>query len=279
MEKILLAVNAAGVNVNALDFACYIARLTRSKLTGVFLEGEPELEKKAAGSVSGKVLANTMAEENASGGCGPKTLCEDPIRFFKEACANRNVSCNVHLDRNVPVHEIISESRFADLLVIAPDTSFEKHGEAIPTRFVKDVLTYSECPVIVAPKDFNAIDEIVFTYDGSASSVFAIKQFTYLFPGLEEKKATVLHVNEHNDWAEGEKRKIGELLKPHYSIINFRHLHGKAKDELFGYLLGKENLFVVMGAFGRNMLSRLLRSSNAELIIKAVDLPVFVTHF
>ena len=278
MEKILLAVNPACIDMNALDFACYIARLTRSKLTGVFLEGEPELEKMVAKRVPSAMSSNAVEKENAVCTTGSKTLCEEPLRFFKEACANRTVSCNVHRDRSVPVYEIIGESRFADLLIVSAETSFEKHGETMPTRFVKDVLTYAECPVIVAPRDFNAIDEIVFTYDGSASSVFAIKQFTYLFPGLDDKKATVLHVNEHNNWDTGEKKKIGELLKPHYSIINFRHLQGKPKDELFGYLLGQENLFVVMGAFGRNMVSRLLRSSNAELILKAVDLPVFITH-
>ena len=39
MEKILLAMDALNLNMNAIDFACYVAKLTRSRLTGVFLEG------------------------------------------------------------------------------------------------------------------------------------------------------------------------------------------------------------------------------------------------
>lgn len=38
MEKILLAIDAVNPDTNGLDFACYLGRLTRSKITGVFLE-------------------------------------------------------------------------------------------------------------------------------------------------------------------------------------------------------------------------------------------------
>ena len=38
MQKILLAINPAQLNINTIDFACYIAKLTRSQLTAIFLE-------------------------------------------------------------------------------------------------------------------------------------------------------------------------------------------------------------------------------------------------
>ncbi|MBO9201579.1 MULTISPECIES: hypothetical protein [Niastella] len=49
-------------------------------------------------------------------------------------------------------------------------------------------------------------------------------------------------------------------------------------DELFGYLPEKKNVFVVMGAFERNMLSGLFRASTAEIIIKTINVPVFIAH-
>jgi len=36
MEKILLALDAHQLETNTIDFACFIAKLTGSKLTGVF---------------------------------------------------------------------------------------------------------------------------------------------------------------------------------------------------------------------------------------------------
>ena len=47
MAEILLAMDGYKQNTYAIDFACYLARLTHSRLTGVFLEGTPE------GSVQG----------------------------------------------------------------------------------------------------------------------------------------------------------------------------------------------------------------------------------
>ena len=54
MEKILLAVDAINPDNNSLEFACYLGRLTKSKITGVFLENLPIEER----PLLKKVLAN-----------------------------------------------------------------------------------------------------------------------------------------------------------------------------------------------------------------------------
>lgn len=251
MKKVLVAIDAGQININELDFACFIAKLTHSKLIGVFFENDETLGEK---------------------------LFDENISLFREACNNRGANCSIHLDRGIPVSDIIKESRFAELLIIDPGMSFKGKKEEVPTGFIKEVLTRSECPVVLAPFNFYGIDEILFAYDGSASSVFAIKQFTYLFPELTDKKVTILQINEKEDELLIEKDKIGELLQMHYSSIGFHMLHGKASDELFGYLLGKKNIFVVMGAFGRGMLSGFFKHSTAELVVKTMNLPVFIAH-
>lgn len=279
MEKILLALNADRINAKTIDFACYIAGLTGSKLTGILLEDlalhEPTgIQPELVTAYAGTFVAADVAAYRRKGVAG-----DYAASFFTKACAAKNIRCEVHRNSYRPVYDIIAESRFADLLIIDAGISFEKYEELMPTGFVKDVLYYAECPVIVSPENFSSIDEIIFTYDGSASSVFAIKQFTYLFPGLDEKTATVLHVSGGEDWPVNERKLISEWLQPHYSVINFRLLQGKPRHELPAYLGGKKNVMVVMGAFGRDVVSRLIRSSHAEPILKATDLPVFITHY
>ena len=130
-------------------------------------------------------------------------MIEQNILSYKEAAANRGVNFILHRDRGIPAYELIEESRYADMIVLDGATSFNKQFEGTPTNFIKDVLKSTECPVVIAPENFEAIDEIIFTYDGSASSVFAIKQFTYLFPQLHDKKINVVHIN---DTGEMERR-------------------------------------------------------------------------
>ena len=99
-----------------------------------------------------------------------------------------------------------------------------------------------------------------------------------MFPELNNRKVLVLEVCEGEDHVVTAKEKLSAWLHNNYTDINYLVLHGKPKDELFGYLLEKENMLVVMGSFGRPMLSSLFSKSNAELLLKVVNLPFFIIH-
>lgn len=266
-----MAIDASQINMNTVDFACYIAKLTHSKLTGVFLDNGEKSPAPVAQSVPGRHEGMLPGKEKVRS-------FDNNLDIFKNACANRQTNCSLHHNQGVPVAEIIKESRFADLLIVDPEMSFRGKKESVPTAFIKEVLTKSECPVVIAPFTFYGVSEIVFAYDGSQSAVFAVKQFTYLFPELTDKKITILQVNENDDDPVIERNKIGELLQMHYSAIGFHCLSGNPGNELYRYLLGKKNAFVVMGAFGRSMVSDFFRHSTADLLVKTIDLPVFVAH-
>ena len=180
--------------------------------------------------------------------------------------------------RGIGLNGIIEASRFADLLIADPEITLEDKPEGMPTGPVKELLMKCECPVILAPFSFYGTDELIFAYDGSASSVFALKQFTYLFPGFTHKKITLLQVEEKEGEPVAASRDIGEWLKMHYASVSFLILKGKADNELFNYLVKKKNAFVVMGAFGRPSVSVFFRHSTADLVMKTINLPLFITH-
>lgn len=138
MEKILLAVDAINPDNNSLEFACYLGRLTKSKITGVFLENLSIEER----PLLKKVLANAdnAEEEVLSGPKEKMELIEKNISFFEEACINREVNYRLYLDGGNPAGKLIEESRFADLLVLDAAMSFHKHYEGIPTEFAREVL-------------------------------------------------------------------------------------------------------------------------------------------
>jgi len=279
MEKILLALDPLNTNMSTIDFACYISRLTKSRLTGVFLEDMSDEGRPVMKEIQGATYLNSEPTQRPAPDGECRNATEVTIRNFKEACDCRSVSTLVHRDRGVPVSEVIEESRFADLIIIDAETSFTKSNEAPPGRFVRDVLLESECPVIISPYDFDYIGEVIFSYDGSKSSVFAIKQFTHLFPELRQKKAIVVSVRNDGKDTLTEQYKMKEWLKNHYSDVEFVILKGEPADQLFGYLIEKKNGIVVMGAYGRNMLSRFFKPSHARLIVKTINLPIFIAHY
>jgi nucleotide-binding universal stress UspA family protein len=278
MEKILLAVDALHPNKKALDFACFLSRLTKSKITGVFLENLVADERPVMERLHSITYPEWELDEHSAEHKEKMALIEKNIAGFKDACICRDVVQHIHRDEGDPVAELVAESRYADLIVLDAETSFNKQYEGTPTSFVKEVLKKAECPVVIAPEKFEGIDEIVFAYNGSASAVFAIKQFTYLFPELYNKKATILHVNKEASWEGGDKDQLNEWLREHYRNLYFANLKGEAEDAMLEYLLKRKNTILAMGAYGRNNLSQFFRPSHADRIIKATGFPVFVAH-
>jgi nucleotide-binding universal stress UspA family protein len=276
MEKIMLAMDPVHINTQTIEFSCYLARLTGSRLIGVFLEDV--LSEPVYGELPQVVPVQAGVAADAMAGVTKPEITDASIQLFRRACEARGVVSNIHRDRGTPLDEVIQESRFADLLVIDVDTSFSRKRGSVPAKFVKDVLQHAECPVIISPYTFHAIEEVIFAYNGSASSVWAIKQFTYLFPELKQKKAVIVNVKEKNDGAIEEQYKIKEWLHHHYSDVDVIILPGDPSNELFAYLIEKKNAVVVLGAYGRGWLSRLLKPSQAQIIVKTVNLPLFITH-
>jgi hypothetical protein len=276
MEKILLGIDAINLDVNSFEFASYLAKITHSKLIGIFLENlledekSYELKSKKISSTNNEVLIEDMSDK--------KLVIEKNINIFKELCEQRQVNYSIHRDRGVPVEEIIEESRFADVLIIDAETSFNKSFEGLPTEFVSSVLKKTECPTIIAPENFEAVNEIIFSYENSNSSLFAIKQFSHLFPQFSDTKIIILQVNETGTWQDPEKYKLNEWLQNHYTNIQFEAIKGITEIKLFEYLLKKQKIFLVMGAYGRSKISQLFKKSKADVLIKTITQPIFIAH-
>jgi len=275
MDKILLLINARKPNLFSIDFACQITNLAQTKLTGLFIENLYFEYIPVGGLESPSYFATLSRPSNAT----VTADTDQSVRLFKEQCLRKGIKPEILIDQGEPIQEVIYESRFADMLIVDPDISFYDRDEPLPSHFVKEILSKSECPVLLAPEKFEDFEEIVFCYDGSASSVFAIKQFTYLLPQFHDKKVMLLEVNRSgNEEFNESHRRMMDWLRDHFHSVYYYSLKGDANDELFTYFFMKEKKLVVMGAYGRSLLSNFFRKSSADLIIRMVDLPVFITH-
>ena len=275
MEKILLVINARQPDIISIDFACRIANLARTKLTGLFIENL-YFEHIPVGGIDGESYFATV-NKTANGTTTVDT--DQSIRLFKEECLRKGIQPEIYFNQGEPIQEILFESRFADLLIIHPETSFYNRKESLPSHFVKEILAKAECPVLLAPDNFENINEIVFCYDGSVSSVFAIKQLAYLLPELHDRKALLLEVNSSGkeEFSEGHRRMI-DWLRSYYRSVYYHALKGEVKDQLFSYFFMKKKMLIAIGAYGRSMLSNFFHKSNADILIRTIDLPVFITH-
>lgn len=275
MEKIILVINAHNPDFFTIDFASRIANLAKSKLTGLFIENLYFDYVTIDGMNGGSYFEVLNKAANSS----VITDTDQSVRLFKEECLRKGIKPDIYVDQGEPIQEIIFESRFADLVIIDPEVSFYNRDEPPPSHFVKEILARAECPVLLAPEKFENIDEIVFCYDGSTSSVFAIKQLTHLLPELNDRKVLLLEVSHKSEEEFTEShRRMMDWLRSHYHSVYYHSLVGDVKEELFNYFFKSKNILIVIGAYGRSMLSNFFRKSSADVLIRTIDLPIFITH-
>lgn len=274
-----MTLNPASAKTNALDFACFIARLTGSELT--LLSLEPLYAEKASAIKTEREVPHFENKKNEyiSENRGLGHLYEHNKALFSNACQSREVNFSYCAFKSYSPEAVIAETRFADLLIVDPEIKFSGGQQGLPTEFAKELLLKSECAAILAPYSFEGIDEIVLAYDGSKSCVFAIKQFTFLFPELADKKVTVVQVNSDDpNKPIVQEQRIRQFLHTHYDKVHFEMLNGQPASELVRYLIDKRKTFVVLGAFGRNMLSNFLKESTADKVVSTANLPFFISH-
>jgi len=282
MKRIILLLDAINFKAQTLDFATAIAKPANSKIVGVFLEHRQLDTRPSLKALGGQIYIEEIIEDPAEQN-SLREVAQKNIELFKDGCTQREVCAVVHRDNGNMMENLIEETRYADLIIIDPSTSFG-NDKKVPSKFALELLTKSECPVLVAPEYFEQTEEIVFAYDGSRSSVYAIKQFYYLLPQLADSKLTVLQVSEkrgHHSQKERERNLFNEWTETKFSNISFVDLKGDARDTLFKYFFEQESYFnkmLVTGAYGRNLLSTFFKPSTADLLLKAVDIPIFIAH-
>lgn len=271
MKKILLALNPEHINRVAIDFACYLSKLAHTRISGAFIQEHP-----SAMSLSNPGFSDT-GKANIGFPVGKSMHLSQAISRFKEACVCRESNYVLHQENSITAEELLAQSRFADLLVIPPDISSGTQIEAAPSAIARSLMLHSNCPVILAPEKFDSIDEIIFAYNGSQEAVFAMKQFTYLLPELGRTQATILAVSNDNK-RPFDETPVMEWITGHYSSATYKVLHGDPTEQLIAFLLPRKNAFLIMGAYGRSSLSRLLKRSAADAISGTLSNAVFVAH-
>lgn len=275
-NKILAAFDGTKYSDGASHYAIEIAKATNALLVGIFIQDMRYINYTYAYAwdqpfIDFSSIENSQKEE--------KEKIELNIKLFKRACEEKGVHHKVHLDKGVPLQELLNESAFSDLILIDSHTSFFTLGDKSPSPFLKDFLTDSHCPVLIVPHKYSFYDKVFLCYDGSPSSAYAAKMFSYLFPGFEDMEVTIVTVNEKPSNHLKEAFNFKDLVKMHYGEVKYEVLQGDPETELVNYL--KENggnSLVVMGAYGRSSLSRMFHQSLSNKVIREINVPVFITH-
>lgn len=275
-KKILAAIDGLKYSESTSQYATYLAKQMQGHLVGVLMEDPTYTSYKIYDlvvneGVSEKRLKKFEEKDKALRSIAGKNL--------EEACRKAGIEYSIHHDKNYALQELVYESIYADLMVIDAKENLSHYNEKIPTRFIRDLLIDVQCPVLVVPKKYKPVEKIILLYDAEPSSVHAIKMFSYLLPQLKQLSVEVISVNPSKTTLHLTDNKLmKEFMKRHYPKAKYIVTKGKAEDEIVKHLKQEQNAIVVLGAYRRGAVSRWFRESMADVLMKEVELPLFIAH-
>jgi hypothetical protein len=277
MKKIIAAIDGLKFSESTRDYGVHIAQELNAHLVGVFLDDFTYSSYKVYDlivkeGVSEQKLTQFDEKDNET----RKKATEN----FEKVCSDAGLNYSIHHDNNIALKELLHESTYADLVIIDANETLTHYEEKQPTRFIRDLLADVQCPVLLVPPRYKTIEKILFLYDGEPSSVYAVRMFSYLFPvfkHLETEKLSVKNLNQSLHLPDNKLMK--ELMKRHFPKTNYTVLKGSADTEIADYLKCQtSNVLVVLGAYKRGRVSRWFHESMADILMKELKLPLFITH-
>jgi nucleotide-binding universal stress UspA family protein len=273
MKKIILAFDGTHFSAGAFEFARRLNDLQPVLLTGVFLPQVELANLWSYGHSTGQAFI-PLIESNES------ALVQQNIEKFEKLCQDNGIEYRVHKDIfNFALPELKNESRFADLVILGSEVFYENMGiKNGPNDFLQDALRDLTCPVILVPEKFDFPESIILAYDGSETSVYAIKQFAYLFPELCNMETLLVYASDNPGAAIPNEMQIGELAARHYPNLTLFKLDINPHRFFNTWVKDKKSPVLVSGSYGRSGLSQLFRKSFITGVIKDHRLPIFMAH-
>ena len=260
MKKIIIALDGRHFPHGAFEFAKSINASSKVLLAGVFLSPVDYSKVLAYTGMEGLVMMPEWFEKGED-----DTMANKNISLFKEACIAEGMEYRIHKDTDLmAIASLLEETRFADVLLISSDLFYENVQKEQPNFYLEEVLKKSECPVMLFPEKYKEPGQIILTYDGSESSVFAIKQFAYVYPELTQNETILLSIGGEENLPE--YGLITELVARHFPNLKIQSLSLTDKKDFTNWVLHQPYSFIVMGGYSRSLLSQLFRRSFASEI-------------
>jgi hypothetical protein len=272
MKKIILAFDGKHFSEGVMQMAEWLNTSQPILMTGVFLSPVDyrEIIGYSGMGIGTPVMMPPMETD--------ETLVNTNIRKFEDRCTRAGFEFRVHKDTDLfALQELVTETRFADLLIVSSELFYENIQKNQPNDYLRKTLHESECPVLLVPEHFVPPFSLILAYDGKASSVFAIKQFAYLFPELCSMDTLLVSVAEDSSDLPRQDY-IGELCARHFDALTMQNLTGENKQSFATWVSEKRGSLLVTGAYGRGELSTMFRKSFVTEVIRAHKIPLFIAH-
>lgn len=271
MKKVLAVFDGVHFSESSLGYISRLNELSPVLLTGIFL---PPIDYSYIMvyylNMAGPIVYPGVADDS-------KAIAAN-IKKFEAYCLKHHIEYRLHSDYTEnALPAIQKETRYADLLILSNELFYENLGEISQKEYLNETLHKAECPIILVPENYTFPQSVIIAFDGSESSVFALKQFSYLFPELANLSTVIVYASKDDDPIP-DLPYIEELAARHFKDVSFYKLEADPRKYFSTWMADKGYALLVNGSFGRSRFSEMLKNNFAWQVIKDHKLPVFLAH-
>ena len=270
MKKVLIAFDGSHFSHGAFEFVKRLNGIQKVLATGIFLPAINYNEiLYSFGGMTGPLYYEEVNLKDTS-------ILQENIDLFKQLCVQNEIEYKVHphIEKDV-ILELKRESRYADVLLISSTLFYENMGKETHDDYIENILHKSECPVVLLPENDNAPENIILAYDGSESSVYAIKQFAYLFSEFAHIKTTLVYAGPNNI---PNLAYINELVCSHFTDLEILELKTTPRKYFDTWLQNVKRPMLITGSHARTAMSEMLKESFVTKTIQNLNIPIFIAH-
>ncbi|MCR4317988.1 MAG: universal stress protein [Planctomycetes bacterium] len=271
--RILLALDGSVFSDAATDFALEIASRRECDLHGLCVIDAPGIRRR---ETPVQLLASYASKEAAETDIDLKRVSAvGIINRFRQKCQAKSVTATDEVQETVPFKSFVETMKSFDVLVIGIRTFFESTAtNDHPGDTLSEILERTEKPVICVPERFRPVKNVLVAYDGSSGADAALSWFVRLalFDGIS---AEVLYIGDL-DAGPAIVSKAAKMLGAR-GIANVQRIaSGRPMREL--RMASKDKDLVVLGAYGKNAISKFFFGSCADAMIEHGTVPLFLDH-
>ncbi|MGN6293059.1 MAG: hypothetical protein ACTHMV_09980 [Chitinophagaceae bacterium] len=273
MKKVIAAFDNGHYSEGMMQFASELNKKEPILLVGAFLPqvDYASLWSYAAANIADGVYIPLIEPQTAE-------AIQKTIDRFETYCLKNHIRFTVHKEYfDFALPELKKETIYADLLLIGSDLFYSQTGIDL-NDYLKEILHHTDCPVLIIPEKSDFPANNILTCDGKEGSIYAIKQFAYLFPELASQPTTLVYANPDPDHQIPGHGYVMELVNCHYPRLDEVHLAADGKNFFGTWVSGIKSPVVIAGAFNRGDISMIFKKSFITDTIASHRLPVFIAH-
>lgn len=278
IKKLLLPSDGSDYSRTAGDYAIYIARLIKARITALHVMDIKIIQGPLFSDIafySGlPVYYEFLPKIEEALGKRADTILED----IRKKSAEAGVAIELNKTAGIIEDTIIGQSESHDLVVLARrGEHFHFNAGGLLGSTAESVVRRSKKPVLITPVDFKEIESIGLAFDGSMPATNALKLAAWLSAEAHWPITTLIISDDSAVGAELTK-KVETYLDDKEVDNEVLLLRGREDKEILRFIREGAVEMMIMGAYGKGRLKEFFLGSTTSNVIRSSDIPVLLMH-